>query len=185
MIDLDKNDSQESQGSYRAKNSKEIKELKRSNKRLASENRRLKSELNHAVHSSEKKIKEHDEMSIMFIAKLSIVLMLGFMFFILIAGKNLREYERAGEQAITLYNQCVDSKNSDVTNNDILSEASGTNFESQASKYITTNDIALHTFDKEDSDKAVNKLVELQKEQTDSLIRHIRHDIYNLFVDPK
>ncbi len=117
MIDLDKNDFQESQVSYRVKNSKEIKELKRSNERLASENRRLKSELNHAVHSYENRIKESNSEIFKCVAALTIFLIFAFVLFITAAGQNLREYKRAGEQAYTLYSQCIDSKNSDVINN--------------------------------------------------------------------
>lgn len=117
MIDLDKNDSQESQVSYRAKNSKEIKELKRSNERLASENRRLKSELSLVVHTSEKKIEENNLKGFKFVAALTLILLFSFMVFVAEAGKNLLEYKRAGESMMTLYNECIDSKNSGVINN--------------------------------------------------------------------
>lgn len=120
MIDLDKNDFQESQVSYRAKNSKQIKELKRSNERLASENRRLQSDLDRAVNFSENKIAENNSKAVKSVAALTIIFLFAFMVFITEAGKNLREYKRAGEQAYTLYSQCVSSKTVEANHSSIL-----------------------------------------------------------------
>lgn len=120
MIDLDKNDFQESQVSYRAKNSKQIKELKRSNERLASENRRLQSDLDRAVNFSENKIAENNSKAVKSVAALTIIFLFAFMVFITEAGKNLREYKRSGEEAYTLYNQCVSSKTVEANHSSIL-----------------------------------------------------------------
>lgn len=219
MIDLDKNDSQESQVSYRAKNSKEIKHLKNEVKRLRAENASLKSEpkkieVNQPLNST----KDNSESYYLYLLLLVVLIFPIPLFFSI--GDRAMEYKDKYEQCVSsktveanhssilldeIANSIIKSKHiklqseiSDKAKLNNISEvvffgfASPTKsvdlpiseeYESQVSKYITTDDIALHTFDKDNSDKAVSNMVEAQNNIINSYIQYINSVIYNFFVE--
>lgn len=172
MINLGKNDSQESQGSYKAKNSKEIKHLKNEVKRLRAENSSLKT-INQT--KNDKPCNKDECVTLLMLSLMYTLLLVGTLWF---KNMQIEGYKEA-------YQQCEVSKALNpaaVNSSETISHVSETEFESQVSKYITTDDIALHSFEKVESHKAVNKLAQIQKEEVDSVIQYIKDGVYNTVV---
>ncbi|HDS0926258.1 MULTISPECIES: hypothetical protein [Pseudomonas] len=112
MIDLDKNDSQESQVSYRAKNSKEIKNLKKEVKRLRAENASLKSESKKVeVNQSSNSIKDDSE-KYSWRLLLIVVLLFPLPFFLSVSDRAIEFKDK--------YEQCVSSKTVEANHSSIL-----------------------------------------------------------------
>lgn len=112
MIDLDKNDLQESQVSYRAKNSKEIKHLKNEVKRLRAENASLKSESKKIeVNQSSNSIKDDSE-TYSWRLLLLVVLLFPLPFFLSISDRAIEYKDK--------YDQCISSKTVEANHSSVL-----------------------------------------------------------------